>query len=247
MVDKPLRFSGFTSVPGGKVLRDIRISGRVKILSALECVALRASGWVTSMDEVTVHDDCRCSGFFTGKAGLVVGGKLRTSGRVKLAGNVTVGGTLRTSGIFHCGGHLHVEEGRLRAGRSKIGGNVLACLRVDVRHAEIHGNVVAPEVSLRSRTRVDGTVYYSHDLEVSHTVKLLHPPQRVSYEELLHMFPAPPAAASARQVAPRKPSGARGEGLDSTQGTYCPRCGAQVALQANFCFACGERLASRGT
>ena len=150
-----LTVSGAATIAGGKILKDIRISGAGKISSSVECRSLRCSGAVKTLGNIIAHGEVKCSGSFRCDGNLKGDENATFNGSAKIAGDVVLNGNLTVSGSFKSSKNTQTVKGAVFAGSTTIGGNLLSENSIKIGgKARIEKNILCENILIEGRRTV---------------------------------------------------------------------------------------------
>ena len=119
-----LKISGASTIQGGILNRDVRVSGVVNIVNDLTCNAFKASGPVNAQGDLIARESIKSSGPFKVAGSLFAEEGARFSGSAVIDRNVHVE-SLSCSGSMKINGRLDVREGAHFSGSTRIGQDVI--------------------------------------------------------------------------------------------------------------------------
>ncbi|MHA1610952.1 MAG: hypothetical protein ACTSVZ_00205 [Promethearchaeota archaeon] len=121
---KAMKISGYTKMPAGKFLQDIRIDGLVVFGGDFECDNLHASGMLRAKGNLLFHGNLNCDGAFIGKGNLLCEENASISGLVRVKDKIEVQKSLHIGGSFKSGSDVSVNGNASFDGAIKIKGNL---------------------------------------------------------------------------------------------------------------------------
>lgn len=176
-----LSVSGSAKIPGGKMMRDIRIAGSGKIDDDIECKSIKCAGAVKSTGSITAHGIVKTAGSFKCEDFLHTDEDASFSGSAKVVGEILVQGHLKASGSFKCEDNVQAINGVTLSGASTIEGNLVSQKTIDITgKSTISGDVVGENVYFKSKrfafeirlfrrrelSTVDGNIFAQNEVEI---------------------------------------------------------------------------------
>ncbi len=150
-----LTVSGSAKITGGKIMRDIRISGVGRILGDVECKSLRCSGAVKAFGNITAHGEVKCSGSFKCDGNLYANENVTFNGSSKTTGEVVVKGNLTISGSYRSGKNTQAVRGASLIGSTTISGNLLSENSIKIGgKARIEKSILCENILIEGRRTV---------------------------------------------------------------------------------------------
>ncbi len=150
-----LTVSGSATIDGGKIMRDIRISGAGRITNPIECKSLKCSGAVKAFGNIIAHGEVKCSGSFKCDGNLYGDENATFSGSAKVTGEVVIQGNLTTSGAYRSGKNTQAVKGASLTGASTILGNLLSENSIKIGgKARIEKNILCESILIEGRRTV---------------------------------------------------------------------------------------------
>ena len=150
-----MTIAGSASIAGGKVMRDIRISGSGKINDDIECKAFKCSGSVKAFGNIITHGDIKCSGSFRCDKNIEGDGNAIFSGSSKIYGELVVKGKLSASGSYKSEKNTQADNGISLSGASSIYGNLLSQNTIKIAgKATIEKNILCENLIVEGRRTV---------------------------------------------------------------------------------------------
>ncbi len=209
---------------------------------------------------ISVDGDFDVSGSAKTGGDFEVSGVATVSGSMKVDGNINAKGGIRVYGSGKADGNLFSEnevevkgsvkvDGNVTANKvkfttpvvfkrllrrrnqSQIDGNILGIELVEIENIQVDGDVRGRVVKIGRNSKIDGTVYYVDDLQVSEDVELENESVRISEADLGAPFPSTQSSEIPKVTVktPAKPK-------------FCPKCGQEIEEGLKFCPACGAGL-----
>ncbi|MCE7741654.1 MAG: hypothetical protein GOP50_04285 [Candidatus Heimdallarchaeota archaeon] len=164
-----LTVSGAATITGGKIMRDIRISGSGRITSAVECNSLRCSGVVKALGDIIAHGEVKCSGSFKCEGNLHGDGNATFSGSAKTAGEVVIQGNLTISGSYRSGKNTQAVTGASLIGSTTIEGNLLSENSIKIGgKARIRKNILCENILIEGRRTVFESWFFRRQKKLVH-------------------------------------------------------------------------------
>ena len=176
-----LSVSGSAKIPGGKMMRDIRIAGAGRIDGNIECKSIKCAGAVKSTGSITSHGIVKTAGSFKCEDFLHTDEDAIFSGSAKVVGEIMVQGHLKASGSFKCEDNVQAVNGVTLSGASTIEGNLVSQKTIDITgRATISGDVVGENVYFKSKrfafeirlfrrrelSTVEGNIFAQNEVEI---------------------------------------------------------------------------------
>lgn len=150
-----LSVSGSATIAGGKIMRDIRISGAGKISSDVECKALRCSGAVKTYGNIIAHGEVKCSGSFRCEGNLHGDENATFSGSAKISGEVVIQGHLTVSGSYRSGKNTQAVKGAALTGSTTVSGNLMSQNSIKIGgKGYIEKNILCENILIEGRRTV---------------------------------------------------------------------------------------------
>ena len=147
--------AGTATIAGGKIMRDLRISGSGKINGDVECNALKCSGSVKSIGNIIAHGDIRSSGSFKCEKNVEGDGNATFSGSSKVYGELVIKGKLSASGSYKTEKNTQADKGISLSGSSGVYGNLLSQNTIKIAgKATIEKNILCENLIVEGRRTV---------------------------------------------------------------------------------------------
>jgi cytoskeletal protein CcmA (bactofilin family) len=155
LTQESLSVSGSATIGGGKIMRDIRVSGAAKISNPVECNALRCSGSLKALGNIIAHGEIKCSGSFRCEGNLHGDQNATISGSAKISGEVVIQGNLSVSGSYTSYKNTQAIRGASLTGSTTIGANLLCenSIRIGGK-ARIEKNILCESILIEGRKTV---------------------------------------------------------------------------------------------
>jgi len=153
--------SGAATISGGKIERDIRVSGSGKISGDVECNALRCSGAIKAYGNVLAHGEVKCSGSFKCDRDLIADENVSFSGSAKIYGKTIVNGYLTVTGSFKSEKNTVAVRGATLTGSTTIGADLFSENSIKIGgKARIEKNIICDSVLIEGRRTVFESFFF---------------------------------------------------------------------------------------
>jgi len=155
ITQETLTVSGAATIAGGKIMRDIRVSGAGKIASSVECNSLRCSGSLKALGDIIAHGEIKCSGSFRCEGNIQGEQNATFSGSAKINGEVVISGNLSVSGSYNSYKNTQAIKGASLTGSTTVGGNLLSENSIKIGgKARIDKNILCESILIEGRRTV---------------------------------------------------------------------------------------------
>lgn len=121
LTEDTLKFSGSAHLKGGKIKKNVKISGSGIIDGNIECNDLKCSGSLTVNGNSVIHGNLKSSGSFSSEGGIIANGDVKFSASANIGGNLVADGSVESSGSFTCKGYLKTGKDIKISGSTKVG------------------------------------------------------------------------------------------------------------------------------
>ncbi len=153
--------SGAATISGGKIERDIRVSGSGKISGDVECNALRCSGAMKAYGNILAHGEVKCSGSFRCDKNLTTDENASFSGSAKIYGETIVNGHLTVTGSYRGTKDTVAVKGATLTGSTIIEGNLFSENSIKIGgKARILKNIICDSVLIEGRRTVFESFFF---------------------------------------------------------------------------------------
>ncbi len=161
--------AGSAKITGGKVMRNIRISGSGIIDGDIECNDLKCSGSVKSQGSIIAHGEIKCSGSFKSE-GFVHGDKNASfSGSAKIGNELVIQGSLSASGSYKTEGNTQAKQGVSIKGSSHIYGSILSQDTIKIGgKSNIEKDIVCENLVVEGRRTVFESWFFRKQKKLVH-------------------------------------------------------------------------------
>ncbi|MHA1728619.1 MAG: zinc ribbon domain-containing protein [Promethearchaeota archaeon] len=121
LTEDTIKFSGSAHLEGGKIDKNIRISGSGKINGDIECNDFQCSGSLKSSGNMILNGNLKSSGSFSSDGGIKSNGNVKFSSSTNIGKSLFAKGSVKSSGSFKCNGYLKTGIDIKMSGSSLIG------------------------------------------------------------------------------------------------------------------------------
>jgi len=121
LTEDTLKFSGSAHLKGGKINKNVKISGSGRIEGDIECIDLKCSGSLTAHGNLMLFGNLKSSGSFTSDGSIKARGNVKFSASANIGENLLAGGSTESSGSFRCNGYLKTGRDIKMSGSTIIG------------------------------------------------------------------------------------------------------------------------------